>query len=188
MIAGELVLTFLWVAIRLFLWKKRGRIDWKREALLLLLYVDLAVLLRFTFYPMDLVDGKVQPLLFDPEKMFPLRTNLVPLVHLLRFGSRRDLLLNLVGNVAMFIPSGIILPILFPRLNGFFRTVFAGSLISLGIEILQLPFYVRATDIDDLLLNTLGVILGYGIYALFKRIIRIVRSSDRKDIYENKLV
>ena len=46
----------------------------------------------------------------------------------------------------------------------------AGAGISLCIEILQLPFAVRASDIDDLILNTAGVMAGYGIYALFRHI------------------
>ncbi|MBQ2147995.1 MAG: ATP-binding cassette domain-containing protein, partial [Firmicutes bacterium] len=54
-------------------------------------------------FPMELAGGRVQPLLFDPD-VLPLRVNLVPLVRLLDFlhyGSRREILLNIVGNVAM---------------------------------------------------------------------------------------
>ena len=39
---------------------------------------------------------------------------------------------------------------------------------SLLIEILQLPFFDRASDIDDLILNSVGFIVGYGIYLLVK--------------------
>ncbi|MBR5859317.1 MAG: VanZ family protein, partial [Clostridia bacterium] len=47
-------------------------------------------------------------------------------------------------------------------------TIAAGAGVSLLIEILQLPFYDRVSDIDDLLLNTLGFAIGYGIYRLVK--------------------
>jgi len=40
--------------------------------------------------------------------------------------------------------------------------------LSLFVEILQLPFYERCSDIDDLLLNSIGFIVGYGIYLLVK--------------------
>ena len=70
---------------------------------------------------------------------------------------------NVAGNAAMFIPGGIVLPIVYRQLNGFGKTVAAGALISLCIEILQLPFPSRASDIDDLILNTLGTAVGYGI-------------------------
>ena len=92
-----------------------------------------------------------------------------PLVHLFDYDSRRDLLLNAIGNVAMFIPTGIILPILYKELDSFWKTLAAGAMLSLCIEIIQLPFSVRASDVDDLILNTLGVAVGYGIYALAKK-------------------
>ena len=109
---------------------------------------------------------------FDPAAAYPFRVNLVPLKNLLRFDTKRDLLLNLVGNSAMFVPTGIVLPIVYGRLRGFWKTVGAGALISLCIELLQLPFAVRASDADDLILNTLGVAVGYGIYALVRGLIR----------------
>ena len=69
----------------------------------------------------------------------------------------------------MFIPSGIIMPILWPKLRGFWRTVAAGALLSLAIELLQLPFASRASDVDDLILNSLGAVAGYAILALCRR-------------------
>ena len=62
----------------------------------------------------------------------------------------------------------MILPVVYKKLNSFNKVVAAGAFISLCIEILQLPFASRATDIDDLILNTLGVAVGYGIYATAK--------------------
>ena len=48
---GELVFAAIWLIIRAALWIYRKRIDWKREAMLLLMYVNLAVMIRVTFYP-----------------------------------------------------------------------------------------------------------------------------------------
>ena len=73
---------------------------------------------------------------------------------------------------AMFIQSGIVLPIVYKGLDTFWKVILAGSGISLCIEIIQLLFCVRATDIDDLILNTTGVIIGYGIYALIQSVRR----------------
>lgn len=168
-LAGELFLTGIWLLARLFVWLRQKKIEWKREAVLLLMYINLAVIVRFTFFPMARVDGRVQPLLFDPAKIYPFRINLKPLVHLFRYKSRREMLLNVLGNVGLFVPGGILLPIVYSRrLNRFWKVTAAGLLLSLCIELLQLPFRVRATDVDDLLLNTLGVMLGYGIYALVR--------------------
>ena len=94
--------------------------------------------------------------------------NLIPFANLFDYDNRKDLLLNVIGNTAMFIPSGIVLPILYRKLNNFWKVIAAGVMISLCIEIIQLPFSVRASDVDDLILNVLGVAIGYGIYAAVK--------------------
>lgn len=161
----EIAFAALWLILRIAVWLRQKRIDWKREALLLLMYVNLAVLLRFTFFPMGRVNGRVQPLVLYTAAVYPFRINWIPLVRLRDFARKQDLLLNVIGNTAMFIPSGIILPIVYPRLNRFWKVLLAGIGLSLAIELLQLPFSVRSSDVDDLLFNTLGAILGYGLYA-----------------------
>lgn len=75
---------------------------------------------------------------------------------------------NIVGmslNILMFIPFGAFLPIYFGRFRKMSTTVLAGTFMSLTIEVLQL-FTFRLTDIDDLIMNTLGTLLGYGIGAI----------------------
>ena len=170
--ATELTFTAIWLFARLSRWKRQKSIDWKQEAVLLLMYVNLAVIIRYVFFPRDLVDGHIQPLVFEATATFPLRINPVPLVHLFDYDSFRDVIWNVVGNTVMFIPSGILLPIVYRQLNSFWKVVAAGAFISLCTEILQLPFPSRASDIDDLILNMLGVVAGYGIYAAFKKIER----------------
>ena len=164
----EAIYTVVWLVLRICVWMKQKHIDWKREALLLLMYVNLAVIIRFAFFPLSRADGRVQPLVFDAAAALPFRVNFIPMVNLLDYDNKRDLLFNVIGNTAMFIPSGIILPILYRRLNSFWKVLAAGVGISLCIEIIQLPFSARATDLDDLILNTLGVMAGYGIYALVR--------------------
>lgn len=170
--AAELIFTGIWLLTRLVVWKRQGQISWKREAVLLLMFVNLAVIIRFVFFPRGLLNGHVQPLVFEAAKALPFRLNLVPLVHLFGYNSLRDILWNVVGNMAMFIPSGIVLPVVYRKLDRFGKVLAAGALLSLCIEILQLPFASRASDVDDLILNTLGAAVGYGIYAAVKRLKR----------------
>ena len=168
---GELVFAAIWLIIRAALWIYRKRIDWKREAMLLLMYVNLAVMIRVTFYPFFHVDGKIQPLIFDRDELFPLWINPVPLMHIAEFDTTQDILHNIIGNVALFIPSGIILPILYKRMDHFWKVLAGGAFISLCIELLQLPISARTSDIDDIILNTLGCAMGYGIFLLFKTLL-----------------
>jgi hypothetical protein len=81
----------------------------------------------------------------------------------------RSMLLNVIGNFALFIPTGIVTPILYRNLASLKKVTLTGFLISLTIEIIQLPFAVRASDVDDLILNTAGCLLGYALYRLFRR-------------------
>lgn len=94
----------------------------------------------------------------------------MPFVHLFDYDNVRDIIWNIAGNMIMFIPTGIVLPVIYKKLDCFWKVVAVGALISLCIEILQLPFPSRASDVDDLILNTLGVAVGYWIYAGFRRL------------------
>ncbi|MCQ2407202.1 MAG: VanZ family protein [Oscillospiraceae bacterium] len=171
--AFELIFTAVWLMVRVIVWVKDRQIEPKREAVLLLMYVNLAVMLRLTFFPRALVDGHILPLPFDTEMNSPLWINLRPFVHMKDYAVGRDFLVNLFGNVAMFIPTGIILPVVYLQLRRFWKTLLAGAGLSLCIELAQLPFYTRSSDIDDLLLNTAGVVIGYSIFALARRMRRV---------------
>ena len=85
--------------------------------------------------------------------------------------------LNIIGNFAMFIPTGIMVPLIYRNLGTMKKTVLTGAALSLAIEIIQLPFAVRASDVDDLILNPAGCIAGYGIYALCRWIAVLFRKQ-----------
>ena len=124
---------------------------------------------RFTFCPFGKVNGQIQPLLFDPGRIFLPRINLVPLIYLLDYLIVGEAVLNVVGNTAMFIPIGIIWPMVFKELDSHGKVIAAGVGFSLCIEVLQLPFFDRVTDIDDLILNSVGFLIGYSMYLLVKK-------------------
>ena len=163
-----LFISIFWLLIRTICNLKAKRFAIKRELQLLLVYICLVVVVRFTFCPFGKVNGKVQPLLFDSARIFPIWVNFKPFVYLFDYPTMREALLNLIGNVTMFIPLGIIWPVVFRKLDTHWKVIAAGVGVSLTIELLQLPFFGRASDIDDLILNSTGYLLGYGIYLLVK--------------------
>ena len=75
----------------------------------------------------------------------------------------------------MFIPLGIVWPSVYKELDTHWKVISAGIGISLCVEILQLPFYDRVSDVDDLLLNSLGFMIGYLLYLLAKLLSKQVR-------------
>ena len=165
-------ISAIWLLIRGIRWIKDKGINLKRELALLLVYICIVVVVRFTFCPFGKVDGKIQPLLFDKDKILPFWLNFKPFIYLFDYPTKREALLNLIGNTTMFIPLGIVWPAVFKQLDKPWKVIAAGVGISLSIEILQLPFFGRASDIDDLLLNSAGFLVGYGIYLLVKTIVR----------------
>ena len=75
---------------------------------------------------------------------------------------------NLGGNVILFIPLGLFLPRVFPRLQRFWRTALTTVLIITAVEMTQLFTLLGSCDIDDLILNVLGAAMGYGLHKLLK--------------------
>lgn len=163
------VISIIWILIRTIICSKNKQFDWKRELQLILVYICIVVVVRFTFFPFSKVDGKIQPLIFDVTTMWPFRINWIPFVNLFDYPDARDILINVIGNTTMFIPLGIVWPIVFQELDTHKKVITAGVGCSLLIEILQLPFFIRVSDVDDLILNSFGYIIGYGIYLLVKK-------------------
>ena len=161
-------ISICWIFMRMAFCIAARRVSIRREAQLLLVYFCLIVIARFTFFPFGTVNGSIRPLLFDPARMFPPRINLIPFVYLFDYPTRSEALLNLIGNTAMFLPVGIIWPTVFRALNTPSRVIAAGAGFTLAIELLQLPFFDRVTDIDDLILNLTGYMLGWCIVMLVR--------------------
>ena len=68
------------------------------------------------------------------------------------------------GNIAMFIPFGLLYPLTFPNKSSFLFVLLTGASLSCSIEMIQWFMENRWSDIDDLILNTFGTVLGYGIF------------------------
>lgn len=75
-------------------------------------------------------------------------------------------LINLLGNVAAFIPFGFFLPVLWKDTAKLYRMFLLTLGFSLLIELVQLLYRVGTFDVDDLLLNTLGGLIGYAMWRI----------------------
>ncbi len=75
-------------------------------------------------------------------------------------------IVNIFGNVAAFAPFGFMLPLLDKRYRRLFCSAFLCLLFSLCVETLQLFLKVGVFDVDDIMMNTLGGVLGYLFYVL----------------------
>ena len=81
-------------------------------------------------------------------------------------------------NVVMFMPLGFLLPLIWEDFRKVLKTALIGFIMSLAIETSQL-FCYRVTDVNDLITNTLGTIVGYILWSIFNKIFVI---SGRKSV------
>ncbi|SCW65648.1 Glycopeptide antibiotics resistance protein [Eubacterium ruminantium] len=167
-------ITVVWIVVRLIINIKMKSIDIKREFQLILVYICIMVISRMVYLPTEHVNGHIATEPFDFSKILPFRINPVPFTFLHDFYDGWQM--NIIGNITMFIPVGIVWPICFKELDTIGKAILAGGGFSLFIEISQLLFYNRCTDIDDLILNTTGVTIGvlvyFGIRKLFRKRIK----------------
>lgn len=70
---------------------------------------------------------------------------------------------NILGNILIFVPLGVILPLLNKKIT-LKKCVLAGLALSLCAEAAQYIFHLGMSDIDDIITNTLGAFAGAGIY------------------------
>lgn len=82
-------------------------------------------------------------------------------------------LLNLLGNIICFIPYGFVIPVLSVRCRSFGKILLLSFLASLLVESIQLVSKLGSFDVDDIMLNTLGGILGYVLFRYCNAILHI---------------
>lgn len=111
----------------------------------------------------------------------------LPNVQYVRFGPNvnlvpfRDLgadFRNVCLNMTLFVPLGIFLPCLWRKFRSLWATAFHGLCLSVVIEVLQI-FISRASDVNDLMANTLGTAVGYIIGRWLVKTFHISGRTDR---------
>lgn len=131
---------------------------------ILILFITVIIKFKGSFY--NLVDRRESIKL--SREMGAWNLNLVPFRTIKSYWRNRSnlyALKNILGNILVFIPFGFFLPI---EYNKKFKEVIIISFVSvLLIETFQLITMLGYFDIDDIILNITGCILGYGIYKKF---------------------
>lgn len=106
------------------------------------------------------------------------RYNLTPFMEIHRYLEYSDyftwenLITNLVGNILVFSPMGILIPIFMKRRVGILYIGGASFLLSFFIETVQLVFKIGVFDVDDLMMNTAGGLIGYLVYRISQAVYR----------------
>ena len=82
-------------------------------------------------------------------------------------GLVRHAFINLAGNVLMFVPLGIFLPVIWKRLRNFWRFLLLSTVLILLIEVTQYVTGLGSCDVDDFILNLPGMLLGWYGHKIF---------------------
>ena len=90
-------------------------------------------------------------------------------------------------NVILFLPLGFFLPLMYKNFKNVGKVVLTGFLLSLSIEIVQM-FGRGSTDVNDLITNTLGTILGYLFYKILSKfILKKINITEESNIISNNI-
>lgn len=171
--------ALLWALTKDFRRKKLAangmRAGCLREGALLLFFMFVTGLLALTLTPAGFWDAVLhgrRPFFPGP---FRGGINLVPFRHSWNLfcyyrshGFWNSILINFPGNVLIFLPVGFFSALLWDKPR-WWKAVLCTFGLSLFIEVFQL-FVSRGTDVDDLILNTIGGLWGYWVFLLFRRV------------------
>ena len=97
-----------------------------------------------------------------------------------------DGILTYLLNIIMFMPFGFLVPLIWEKYQSIKKTAFWGLALSIYIEFTQL-FNRRKTDIDDLMMNVLGTIIGFGIFYIWNKL-HGRKKTKVKIEYENAII
>ncbi len=90
---------------------------------------------------------------------------------------------NIILNIGMFVPFGFFLPCLIKKTAAFWKVSVIGFLFTFSIELVQLLSKRGVFEPDDLLGNTVGAMIGYGVYCLVTYLVRKRKKEETPKIY-----
>ena len=100
-----------------------------------------------------------------PGNFVPFKT-IVP--QLIGRGNHLIDIVNLIGNIIPFMPIGLLAPLVFRSIS-WQKALVVGVVTGLTFEVMEVVFRVGIFDIDDVILNGFGVMIGYGVFVMFRR-------------------
>ncbi|WP_053376015.1 VanZ family protein [Paenibacillus sp. FJAT-27812] len=150
-----------------------------RVVFLITFLVYLLLLLKVIWFkvasPFTMMDYLVNFNLKDFKRTLTLSSNFVPFKtissYVFHTSNHNIVIRNVLGNIFLFIPFGFLLPVIAGRNLNFVQVIIFSFLFSLFLELIQLFSRIGSFDVDDILLNTLGAILGFFILDVITKVI-----------------
>ena len=162
---GALPFAAMWRFLRKKTFKKNGIITTAEHEIASVLFVMFMAALISQTVITDLSGISLENLEIHTE-----RINLIPFkeIKIAFYLGGSFFLVNFIGNLVMFLPIAFFTGLLYNK-SSFLKCVLITAAFSVFVEVCQLP-QDRGTDIDDVILNTLGGVMGYALYLIVGRI------------------
>lgn len=157
--------------------KNKKHVNWWKELISFLFAIYIGMVVAVTLFPI--------PIGFPTSiEHVSLSINIIPFASIIKdigqigiaYGGDVLFMIGLIvrnvgGNILLFMPLGFLVPIIWDTFKKAKNTILLGLAISISIELLQLieslfSSLVRITDIDDVICNVIGSVVGYFIYKI----------------------
>lgn len=172
--ASILILPFYILLRWLYVRISSNKSTWVRELFLSIFFVFLAALLTLVFKPKNGFDLGFANLV--NSVLGRLQTgdgiNLVPFYTIKKVwqhGFNTSFAINIVANIFMFAPVGFLMPLLWKRWQKPIKIIIFAFGLPVIIEFVQL-FIGRRVDVDDVILNAVGIIFGFFVYEFANKV------------------
>ncbi|MFO3788154.1 VanZ family protein [Bacillus mojavensis] len=173
----------LYRIMKRFIYKKERMAIYKHLVIFCLI-VYFFELISVTIFPLPIDRDLIANLRNDSYHPFLYGNNFIPfcfVVDIYHLGLQFYVIRSLGGNLILLLPVGLLFPLLFDKLRNLKRILLTGFFISLFIELTQLSISIylgnsyRSFDVDDLILNTSGAALGYGLFCILPSLYKKIR-------------
>lgn len=154
----------------------------KRKIVKFIMWVTLCVYLVILTkviifkYPMFLVINWLKEWSLDSVVRSIDTANFIPFKGIFSISNRWEITL-LIYNILAFIPLGCYIGCLFRR-TSFLKALIGGIILSLLFEVIQLVTILGSFDVDDIILNTLGTLIGFILISAIKKKCKFIRKID----------
>ncbi len=148
--------------------------------LIFLIYLILLTKIILFKYPLHTLSEAYQTNSFEMIQQRLKTANFIPFQtienYLRHFFSLKVAQINIFANIFAFLPLGFFAPIILKKFNKTLKVLTLAILVSLFYESIQLLFGIGTFDVDDLILNTFGALLGF---ILFKTAVSLKKKFKK---------
>ncbi|PGZ55857.1 hypothetical protein COE56_02870 [Bacillus anthracis] len=192
------IICYLIVRIIFIGMKRKKDVNWWKELISFLFAIYIGMVVAVTLFPIPIGFPKNINHISPSINMIPF-ASIIEDIGKIGIAYDGDVLFmiglivrNVGGNILLFMPLGFLAPIIWDTFKKAKNTIILGLVISISIELLQLieslfSEWLRITDIDDVICNVIGSIVGYFIYKIIimlaaKFNIQVFNETDSKGI------